>query len=127
MENKRQVYADNAATTPVSREVIDAMLPCFEREWGNPSSLHTKGRDAKDILDDARERVASALGATAKEIYFTSCGTEADNWAIRGAYSRLKKKGRDHIITSIIEHRSWDFMVSRSLSQASIAVLHAVS
>jgi len=104
MENKRQVYADNAATTPVSREVIDAMLPCFEREWGNPSSLHTKGRDAKDILDDARERVASALGATAKEIYFTSCGTEADNWAIRGAYSRLKKKGRDHIITSIIEH-----------------------
>lgn len=101
---KRFVYADNAATTPVSREVIEAMLPCFENEWGNPSSMHEKGRDAKDILDDARERVAAALGASAKEIYFTSSGTEADNWAIKGAYSRLCKKGKNEIVTSIIEH-----------------------
>ena len=100
----RFVYADNAATTPVSREVIDAMLPCFETEWGNPSSLHEKGRDAKDILDDARARVAAALGAKSSEIFFTSCGTEADNWAIRGAYTKLKARGRDHIVTSKIEH-----------------------
>ena len=101
---ERIVYADNAATTPVSREVIDAMLPCFTEEWGNPSSLHSKGRDAKDILDDARERIAKALGAKASEIFFTSCGTEADNWAIKGAYARLSKKGRNHIVTSAIEH-----------------------
>ncbi len=101
---KRFIYADNAATTPVSREVIDAMMPVFESEWGNPSSLHAKGRDAKDILDDARERIATALGCTAGEIYFTSCGTEADNWAIKGAARRMAAKGRSHIITSKIEH-----------------------
>ncbi len=101
---KKFVYADNAATTPVSREVIDAMLPIFETDWGNPSSLHSKGRDAKDILDDARERCAATLGCTASEIYFTSCGTEADNWAISGAARRLRSKGRDHIVTSKIEH-----------------------
>ena len=101
---KRFVYADNAATTPVSREVIDAMLPIFETQWGNPSSLHEKGREAKDILDDARERCAAVLGCSASEIYFTSCGTEADNWAITGAARRLRAKGRDHIVTSKIEH-----------------------
>ncbi len=101
---KRFVYADNAATTPVSREVIDAMMPIFESEWGNPSSLHEKGRDAKDILDDARERVAAVLGCTSGEIYFTSCGTEADNWAIKGAAKRMAAKGKNHIITCKIEH-----------------------
>lgn len=101
---KRFVYADNAATTPVAREVIDAMLPIFETEWGNPSSLHEKGREAKEILDDARERCAAVLGCSASEIYFTSCGTEADNWAITGAARRLRAKGRDHIVTSKIEH-----------------------
>ncbi len=101
---KRFVYADNAATTPVSREVIDAMMPVFETEWGNPSSLHEKGRDAKDILDDARERVAKAVGCLPSEVYFTSCGTEADNWAIKGAARNMAQKGRDHIITSKIEH-----------------------
>ena len=103
---KRFVYADNAATTPVSREVIDAMMPIFESDWGNPSSQHSKGIEAKDILDDARERIASTLGCTAGEIYFTSCGTEADNWAIRGAAMRMKKKGRTHIVTSKIEHHA---------------------
>lgn len=103
---KRFVYADNAATTPVSREVIDAMMPCFESEWGNPSSPHSVGISAKDILDDARERIAGVLGCSAGEIYFTSGGTESDNWAIRGAAMRMKKKGRTHIVTSKIEHHA---------------------
>lgn len=103
---KRTVYADNAATTPVSREVIDAMTPCFETVWGNPSSLHSMGRDAKDLLDDARERIAKVLGCRASEIYFTSGGTESDNWAIRGAAMRMKAKGKDHIVTSKIEHHA---------------------
>ena len=100
----RFVYADNAATTPVSREVINAMQPVFESQWGNPSSLHAKGREAKALLDSARETIASVLGCGAGEIYFTSCGTEADNWAIKGAVSRLSKKGRNHIVTCTIEH-----------------------
>ena len=100
------VYADNAATTPVSREVIEEMLPCLEECYGNPSSLHQKGREAKDILDSARERVAAALGCDASEIYFTSGGTESDNWAIRGAAMRMKAKGRTHIVTSKIEHHA---------------------
>ncbi len=103
---KRFVYADNAATTPVSREVIDAMMPIFESNWGNPSSLHEKGRDAKDILDDARERIAKVFNCNSSELYFTSCGTESDNWAIRGAAMRLKDKGKNHIITSKIEHHA---------------------
>ena len=103
---KRFVYADNAATTAVSREVIDAMMPIFESQWGNPSSQHSMGIEAKDILDDARERIANVLGCTAGEIYFTSGGTESDNWAIRGAAMRMKKKGRTQIITSKIEHHA---------------------
>ena len=103
---KRSVYADNAATTPVSREVIDAMAPVFAESWGNPSSLHSKGREAKSLLDDARARIAATLGCDASEIYFTSCGTESDNWAIRGALSRMKAKGRTHIVTTKIEHHA---------------------
>lgn len=102
---KRFVYADNAATTPVSPEVLTAMMPCFGDSFGNPSSLHAKGREAKTMLDDARARIAATLGCDASEIYFTSSGTEADNWAIRGAAMRMReKKGRNHIITSKIEH-----------------------
>ena len=102
---KRFVYADNAATTPVLPEVLEAMMPCFGESFGNPSSLHAKGREAKAMLDDARSRIAGALGCDASEIYFTSCGTEADNWAIRGAATRMRdKKGKNHIITSKIEH-----------------------
>ena len=102
----RFVYADNAATTPVSREVIDAMAPAFEVAWGNPSSLHAKGREAKALLDDARERIARVFGCLASEIYFTSCGTEADNWAIKGAALKMREKGRTHIVTSKIEHHA---------------------
>ena len=101
---KRFVYADNAATTPVSQAVVDAMMPVFTDSWGNPSSLHQKGREAKAILDNARASIAASLGCDASEIYFTSCGTEADNWAIRGACMRLRAKGRCHIVTSKIEH-----------------------
>lgn len=100
------VYADNAATTPVSHEVIEAMKPCFMEVWGNPSSLHSKGRDAKDVLDDARERIANVFNCKADEIYFTSCGTESDNWAIKGAARKMRSKGRTHIVTSKIEHHA---------------------
>ena len=103
---ERFIYADNAATTPVSREVIDAMMPIFETHWGNPSSLHEKGREAKDILDDARERIAKVFNCNSGEIYFTSCGTESDNWAIKGAAMRMRAKGRNHIVTTKIEHHA---------------------
>lgn len=106
LQVKKFVYADNAATTPVSRPVIDAMMPIFEKEWGNPSSLHEKGREAKEVLDMARESIANVFNCLPSEIYFTSCGTESDNWAIRGAVSRLKKKGKTHIVTSKIEHHA---------------------
>ncbi len=102
----RFVYADNAATTPVSKAVIDAMAPCFSEAWGNPSSQYGKGYEAKAIIDGARERIARALGCNASEIYFTSCGTEANNWAIKGAARRMKKKGRTHIVTTKIEHHA---------------------
>ena len=100
----RYVYADNAATTPVSREVIEAMAPAFSEVWGNPSSMHKKGREAKSLLDDARARIAKVFSCDAGEIYFTSCGTESDNWAIKGAAYRMRKKGRTHIVTTAIEH-----------------------
>ena len=103
---KKFVYADNAATTPVSREVIEAMRPAFEAAFGNPSSMHSKGREAKVLLDGARESIAKSLGCTAAEIYFTSGGTESDNWAIKGAAHRMKKKGKTHIVTSKIEHHA---------------------
>ncbi|MBQ4556736.1 MAG: cysteine desulfurase NifS [Clostridia bacterium] len=103
---KRYVYADNAATTPVSREVVDAMMPYLTEKWGNPSSLHAKGREAAIALEDARSRIAACLGADAKEMFFTSCGSEADNWAIKGAAYAGKKKGKTHIITSAIEHHA---------------------
>lgn len=100
------VYADNAATTPVLPEVIAEMAPVFEKIWGNPSSLHQKGREAKTLLDSARVRIAKVFNCDANEIYFTSCGTESDNWAIKGAAYRMRAKGRTHIVTSKIEHHA---------------------
>ena len=102
----RFVYADNAATTSVSREVIEAMTPCFAEVWGNPSSLHAKGREAKELLDDSRERIAKVFNCLPSEIYFTSCGTESDNWAIKGAAIKQRAKGKTHIVTSKIEHHA---------------------
>lgn len=105
MKNQRRVYADNAATTAVLPEVVEAMMPCFEKEWGNPSSLHDNGQRAKEILDDARARIAKVFECDASEIYFTSCGTESDNWAIKGA-AYAAKAGRNKIVTSKIEHHA---------------------
>ena len=101
---QRYVYADNAATTPVSREVVDAMMPYLTEKWGNPSSLHAKGREAAIALNDARARIAKCIGADEKELYFTSCGSESDNWAIKGA--AYAAKGRKKIVTSKIEHHA---------------------
>lgn len=101
------IYFDNAATTPVRKEVIDAMLPYFTEKFGNPSSVFYKiGQEASRDVQDARERVAAVFGAKASEIYFTASGTEADNWAIKGVlYSNLKK-GKNHLITTKIEHHA---------------------
>ena len=103
---ERFVYADNAATTPVSPEVISEMAPVFASAWGNPSSLHKKGREAAALLTDARARIAGVLNCEPSEIYFTSCGTESDNWAIKGAAYRMKSRGKTHIVTSKIEHHA---------------------
>ena len=102
----RTVYADNAATTAVSPQVLEAMLPYYKEVYGNPSSLYSVGQKAKAALEEARQTVAACLGAEAGEIYFTSCGTESDNWAIKGAAHAMRKKGKDHIITSAFEHHA---------------------
>ena len=99
------VYADNAATTRVSQQVIDEMVPYMCENYGNPSSLYSKGREAKAALEASREKIASLLNCQPKEIYFTSCGSESDNWAIRGIAERNAAKGK-HIITSAIEHHA---------------------
>ena len=101
-----QVYADNAATTKISSHALQAMMPCFEKYYGNPSSLHTVGQEAKEVLDDARARVAKCLGCEAREIFFTSGGSEADNQAIRSAAFYGAKKGKKHIISTAFEHHA---------------------
>ena len=103
---KRFVYADNAATTKVSKPVLDVMMPYFTEEYGNASSIYALGRSAKKALETARETVAKAIGAETSEIYFTSCGSESDNWAIRSVCERLAAKGKKHIVTSVFEHHA---------------------
>ena len=103
--NNKRIYADHAATTPVLPEVVEAMLPCFNETWGNPSSLHRDGQRAKELLVAARASLANTLGCDPGEVYFTSCGSESDNWAIKGAALRAKP-GRNKIITSKIEHHA---------------------
>jgi cysteine desulfurase len=105
MSTAPRIYLDHAATTPVRPEVVEAMLPILTENFGNPSSFYQHGRDAKRALEDARARIATCLSADPAEIYFTSCGTESDNWAIKGAAQTLQAKGR-HIITSKIEHHA---------------------
>lgn len=102
----RFVYADNAATTPVSPTVFEAMKPFYTDLYGNPSSLYAIGRDAKKHLELARADVASCLGVEPHEIFFTSGGSESDNWAIKGVAHQLAKKGKKHIITSKFEHHA---------------------
>ena len=101
-----QVYADNAATTKMSKTAIEAMTAYFETTFGNPSSLHSVGQEAKEALDQARQTVADCLGCEAREIYFTSGGSEADNQAILSAAALGAKKGKKHIISTAFEHHA---------------------
>lgn len=101
----KRVYADNAGTTALSKTALDAMMPYLTESYGNPSAIYSLGRDAKKGLEAARAKMAAAIGAKPEEIYFTGSGTEADNWAIRGAAEIKSKKGK-HIITSSIEHHA---------------------
>jgi cysteine desulfurase len=100
------IYLDHAATTPVREEVFEAMKPFYGPRFGNPSSTHRWGREARAALDEARERVGRCLGARPDEICFTSGGTESDNLAILGAWRALKAKGRTAIVTTPIEHKA---------------------
>ena len=100
------VYADNAATTRVSKTALDAMLPYFTEIYGNPSSLHSFGQEAKEALENARERIAKHLGCQPREVYFTSGGTEADNMAIRTAAALGARKNKRHIISTAFEHHA---------------------
>ena len=101
-----QVYADNAATTKMSRVAIDAMLPYMETVFGNPSSLHSIGQRAKEALTDARETIAACLNASPKEIYFTSGGSEADNQALLSMAALGARRGKKHIISTAFEHHA---------------------
>lgn len=103
---KRFIYADNAATTAVSEEVLQAMLPYFRTAFGNASSIYKLGRDAQRDVEAARAKVAKAIGAEPREIFFTSCGSESDNWAIKGIAENLAKRGKKHIVTSVFEHHA---------------------
>ena len=103
----REIYADNSATTKLSPVVLEKMLPYLTEVYGNPSSIYRIGGKAREALDQARENIAKNLGAQrANEIYFTSGGSESDNWAIKGVAHAMKKKGKTHIITSKFEHHA---------------------
>ena len=99
----RQVYLDNSATTPIKGDVLKEMLPFLTEHFGNSSSLYTPGLVARRALDEAREKVAALINAKANEVYFTGCGSESDNWVLKGVASSLKNKG-NHIITTVTEH-----------------------
>jgi cysteine desulfurase len=101
----KTIYFDHAATTPVRKEVLEAMLPYFGQKFGNPSSIYSLGREGKKATEEARETVSGIIGAEPREIYFTGSGTEADNWAIKGVAYANRQKGR-HIITTAIEHHA---------------------
>ncbi len=107
---KKRIYMDYSATTPVKKEVIDAMMNYMETEYGNPSSIHSYGRNTKNAVDEARDIIAKSINAKSRDLYFTAGGSESDNWAIKGYAFANRNKG-NHIITTKIEHH---------------AVLHAV-
>src|SRR5829696_7377318 len=102
----KPIYLDHAATTPVRDEVFEAMRPFFGTRFGNPSSTHRWGREARAALDEARERVATCLGARTDEVCFTSGGTEADNLAILGIWRHARGSGRNAVVTTPIEHKA---------------------
>ena len=97
------IYLDNAATTRMASEVLEAMLPYFTTEYGNPGAVYAMGSGGKKAVNEARRKIAAVIGAGQEEIYFTSGGSESDNWAIKGAAESLCERGR-HIITTKIEH-----------------------
>ena len=101
----KNVYLDYSATTPVKEDVVKEMIPYFTEKFGNPSSIYDTGLEVKEGLNKARQQVADLIGAEPREIFFTSCGTEADNWVIEGVADAFSKKG-NHIITSKIEHHA---------------------
>ncbi|WP_312906797.1 cysteine desulfurase NifS [Tissierella praeacuta] len=101
----KYIYMDNAATTPVKKEVLEEMIPYFTEKYGNPSSVYSLGSLSKRAVEEAREKVANSIGANKKEIFFTGGGSEADNWAIKGIAYANKNKG-NHIITTKIEHHA---------------------
>ena len=103
---KTTVYLDNAATTKVSDNVFNAMLPYLKDEYGNPSSIYTLGRNSAIAVNKARKQVADALGCEVGEVYFTGCGSESDNWAIKSTARMMAQKGKKHIITSVFEHHA---------------------
>lgn len=102
---EKTVYLDNSATTPLKKEVLEAMMPCLTENFGNASSIYKTGRNAKAALEEARAKVATAIGAEPNEIYFTGSGSEADNWAIKAVAEANAKKGK-HIISTKIEHHA---------------------
>lgn len=102
----RFVYADNAATTKISEQVLAAMMPYLTENFGNASSIYELGRRSRKAVDAAREQVAAAIGAKPGEIYFTAGGSESDNWAIKGTCERMKKLHKSHIISSAFEHHA---------------------
>ena len=100
------VYMDHTATTPTSPEVLEAMMPYFGEKFGNPSSVYSFSKMSREAIEKARSQVASALNADPTEIFFTSSGTEADNWALKGTLDKAKAKGKNHLITTQIEHHA---------------------
>lgn len=126
MSEKRFVYADNAATTSVHPRVLAEMLPYLGEFYGNPSSLYSKGQQVFTLLEGARARIAAILGCEAREIYFTGCGSEGDNWAIKGAvdaYLQKNKVSTCHVITTKIEHHAV-LNTCKALEQKGIAVTY---
>ncbi len=101
-----RIYLDHTATTPLDPEVFEAMKPFFFEKYGNASSIHSFGREAKATLDESRDVIAKAIGASAGEVFFVSSGTEADNFALKGIASKMREQGKNHIITSKIEHHA---------------------
>lgn len=100
------IYADNAATTRIADEVLEAMMPYFKENYGNASSVYKFGRDNHQAIETARKTIAKLIGAGPMEIFFTSCGSESDNWALKGTMRRLAAEGKKHLITTKIEHHA---------------------
>ncbi len=103
---EKVIYVDNAATTSVSQSVINAMLPCYTEFYGNPSSVYSVGLEAEKLINEARNLVAQAIDCEPNEVFFTSGGSESDNWAIKGIAKRMLAKGKNHIITTAVEHHA---------------------